>query len=263
MPTLPVSLVPRRLRVALGALLLLHAMPAVAQGSGPAFRATRADLAARATTLESIAAGDDSSKLVRARARRDAARLRARLRDGDFQVGDRIILRVLNDAALSDTFNVAPGRMLPLHTLGTVSLTGVLRSELTEHLRNELGKYFKEPQVTATPLVRVGILGAVTRPGYYALSPDVVITDAVMQAGGPTGSADLARSIVRRGTQELFTEADFTIVAREGHTLDDMNLLAGDEIVVGTRKQISWTSVIQAATAVMTVVGLAVTLASN
>lgn len=263
MPILSASLVSRRLRVVFGAVLLLHAVPAVAQGSGPTFRATRADLAARATTLESIAANGDSSKLARARARRDAARLRERLREGDFQVGDRIILQVLNDAALSDTFSVAAGRVLPLTNLGMVPLTGVLRSELTAHLQRELGKYFKEPQVTATPLVRVGVLGAVARPGYYALSPDIVVTDAVMQAGGPSTNADFARSIVRRGAQELFTSADFRVIAREGHTLDDMNLLAGDEIVVGTRKQVSWMSVIQAATAVMTVVGLVVTLASN
>lgn len=263
MPILSASLPRRRLRILLGAVLLLHGAPAVAQGGGPTFRATRADLETRAATLESIAAGRDSSELARARAGRDAARLRARLRDGDFQVGDRIILRVANDAALSDTFSVVAGRMLPLRNLATVPLTGVLRSELDEHLQRELAKYFKEPQVTATPLVRVGVLGAVMRPGYYAFSPDIVVTDVVMYAGGPTGEADLARSIVRRGQQELWNRDDFTSAVRQGQTLDEMNFVAGDEIVVGTRKQTNWPAIFQATTVLLAVVGLAASLAAN
>jgi protein involved in polysaccharide export with SLBB domain len=245
------------------AVLLLHGAPAFAQGAGPAFRATRADLETRASALEALAAGRDSTEPVRARAGRDAARLRSRLRDGDFQVGDRIVLTVANDAALSDTFSVVASRMLPLRNFGTVSLSGVLRSELTDRVRAELAKYFRDPQVTATPLVRVGVLGAVARPGYYATGPDIVVTDVVMQAGGPTGDADLARSIVRRGERELFNRDDFRVAVRQGQTLDEMNLVAGDEIVVGTRKATNWSAIFQATTVLLAVVGLAASLASN
>src|SRR5213596_640664 len=43
-----------------------------------------------------------------------AAAIRARLADGDFQPGDRVLLRVDSEPALSDTFTVTPGRTLAL-----------------------------------------------------------------------------------------------------------------------------------------------------
>ena len=227
---------------------------------GSALRAARAELEERAMLFETAATARASSSDARGRAAREAARVRERLRDGDFQVGDRVVLVVPNDATLSDTFVVGAARTLQLGNFGTVSLQGVLRSELQARLRDALGRYFREPEVTATALIRLGVLGAVSRPGYYALSPDVVITDAVMQAGGPRSDAELGRTRVRRGTRELWNEADLRIAMRQGLTLDDMNLVAGDEIVIAARRQSPWTMIAQTTTVLVAVVGLAISL---
>src|SRR2546425_1957900 len=59
----------------------------------------------------------------------EATLVRARLTEGDFQPGDRILLLVEGEKELSDTFTVGPQRDILLPNTGTVSLQGVLRSE--------------------------------------------------------------------------------------------------------------------------------------
>lgn len=258
------SRIPTLLRAALvttASLVLL--LPARALPAQSTLRATRVELEERAAAFERAAIAEDSSHEARGRAERNAARLRERLRDGDFQVGDRVVLVVTEDAALSDTFTVGLGRALQLAKFGTVPLQGVLRAELETRLREALGRYFRDPQVTATALVRVGVLGAVSRPGYYPISPDVVLSDVVAQAGGPASNAELSRTVVRRGTRELWNEEDLRLAMRQGRTLDDMSLVAGDEIVIGARRRSPWPIVLQTTTALVAVVGVVMSLSRN
>ena len=115
---------------------------------------TREDLQNLLQRLEQAAASPTYSQPVRDRARADAALLRTRLTEGDFQVGDRIMLVVEGEQALSDTFAVRDGRVLRLPTIGDVSLAGVLRSELEPHLLATMAKYLRDPVVRARSLIR-------------------------------------------------------------------------------------------------------------
>src|SRR6267378_7914578 len=90
-----------------------------------------------------------------------------------FQVGDRILLHVQGDSALSDTFTVVAGPALRLPAIGEISLAGVRRSDLEAHLTRELGRFLKDPVVQARALIRVSVLGEVVRPGYYAVPVDL------------------------------------------------------------------------------------------
>src|SRR2546427_12303895 len=103
-----------------------------------------------------------------------------------FQAGDRILLHVGGDSALSDTFTVVAGPALRLPEIGEISLAGVPRANLEAHLTRELGRFIKDPVVQARALIRVSVLGEVTRPGYYAVPIDLVLADALMVAGGAT-----------------------------------------------------------------------------
>jgi protein involved in polysaccharide export with SLBB domain len=166
-----------------------------------------------------------------------AAAIRQRLRDGDFQVGDRILLSVFSDAARTDTLVVRDGRVIDLPGKAILPLSGVLRSELKDRVTAEVLKYVKAERVDVTPLTRIGVLGEVAHPGYFAFRSDVPITDAIMQAGGPTAVADVERSTVRRASRE-FRSADETRQAvAKGLTLDQFGLTAGDELVVGRQRQ--------------------------
>ena len=162
-----------------------------------------------------------------------AAAIRARLNDGDFHPGDKIILTYYSDATHTDTLIVRAGSVVELPGKVVLPLQGVLRSELNDRLTAELLKYVKAENVNATPLTRIGVLGEVSRPGYFAVRSDIPITDAMMLAGGPTATADVARSVVKRGSVE-YRSADATRRAiAAGITLDQFGIEAGDEIVVG------------------------------
>jgi len=170
-----------------------------------------------------------------------AAAIRARLTDGDFQVGDRIILTYFSDVTHNDTLLVRAGRVVDLPTKTVLSLQGVLRSELKDRLTSELLKYVKAEDVSVTPLTRLGVLGEVSHPGYFAVRPDIALTDAIMLAGGPTAAADLDRSVVKRGTSEYRSASAIRQAMAKGLTVDQFGLSGGDEIVVG--KQPTFTMV--------------------
>jgi len=166
-----------------------------------------------------------------------AMSIRQRLREGDFQVGDRVVVSFTSDVLHSDTLVVRTGRVLELPGRIMVPLEGVLRSEVSDRVSTELMKYVKAEQVEVTPLMRVGILGDVAHPGYFAFASDLPITDAIMGAGGPTATADLDRSIVRRGNAVYRSTDETRAAIANGFTLDQFGLNAGDELVVGQRRE--------------------------
>lgn len=190
--------------------------------SVPRAMATRAE-------LEALAAGksgrvsDQEIKVIR-----------DRLAHGDLQPGDRIALRVLGEQALTDTFTVKPTGGILLPNLGEVPLQGVLRSELNDRLRREIGRFVRNPQLEATALVRVSMLGAVGKPGFYNLPADVLATDAIMAAGGPAKNGDLSKTEIRRGGLLVASKEETGQALQGGASLDQLNVQSGDEITIGT-----------------------------
>lgn len=196
---------------------------------------TRPELTAAAERAEMAVKGGDPS--LKTKNMVVAMSIRQRLRDGDFQVGDRIVVSFSADVMHSDTLVVRAGRVIELPGRIQVPLGGVLRSEVRERVATELMKYVRAEQIEVTPLMRVGVLGDVAHPGYFAFASDIPITDAIMGAGGPTATADLDRSIVRRGADVYRTTDETRTAIANGMTLDQFGLNAGDELVVGQRRE--------------------------
>ncbi len=84
-----------------------------------------------------------------------------RLSSGDFSIGDQISLQVIGESSLTGTFSVTPGPAISLPNIPTISLAGVLRSELEEHLTENLSLYVKDPELQVTSLMRIAMFGAV------------------------------------------------------------------------------------------------------
>ena len=256
--------VERAVRAALAAIVwTLGVTEAVAQTPGSAdLRSpfvSRAVLEQQAAEAERAAMDSRYSPEAREVHRGDAWVLRKRLVDGDFSPGDRIVLMVPGEAALTDTFTVRPGPELLLSNLPPIPLKGVLRSELEPHLTTELGRYLREPNVIAIPLIRVAVLGAIGRPGYYHVPADMLLSDLVMAAGGP-GQADLNRSQIRRGDGTLYEGRDVDVALGDGMTLDMLNLRSGDEFVLEERREVNWGSILRVITLVSGLAALATRL---
>lgn len=170
--------------------------------------------------------------------RRRMQAIRQRLEEGDFRQGDRVRLQVPADTVLSGTFPVNRNRELELPgSYEAVDLSGVLYSEIDSVATAVVSQYVRNPTVRARVLWPVAITGGVSAPGYYNLPPGITLSEALMEAGGPTSSADLDKVAYRRGDRDLLKArrddgGDRTPV--EVITLADLNARAGDELHVPT-----------------------------
>ena len=226
---------PKRHPIWLSLSVALLAYAAPSSGQQVANSSARSALELRAARAESVAALDSEAATVRAERRAEANALRARLREGDFHVGDRITVSVAGEPTMSNTYTVRSGNVLEIPAVGEISLHGVLRSELHDVLLREIGRYIKQPEIQVTMLVKVGILGAIGRPGFYGVAPDAALTDVVMTAGGPTGTTDFARSRIMRGASEFASADRVRRLLEENATIDQLGLQSGDQIIVGER----------------------------
>jgi SLBB domain len=196
---------------------------------------TRTELTAAAAEAEIAATTGDPAK--RAENAMLAAAIRQRLRDGDLQVGDRVVVSYTSDAVHRDTLVVRAGRTLEVSGITVVPVTGLLRSELKDRVSTEVLKYVRAQRIEVTPLMRIGVLGAVSRPGFFAFPSDLPLTDAIMGAGGLAGNAAVDRSIIKRRNQPYRSAGETSKAISGGLTLDQFGLTAGDELVVGQRKE--------------------------
>lgn len=190
--------------------------------------ATRQALEALEGQLAAGAGAADGSTL---------ARVRARLQAGDFREGDLVLLEVQNEPALSDTFTVGPDveLTLPSPTVGSLSLKGVLRSELQREVQTYLGRFILDPVCRATPLLRLSVQGEVARAGFHGVPANAVLAEALMAAGGTTPQADLHESLLERNSEEILDGKALQRAIAAGHTLDDLSLRDGDQIIVARR----------------------------
>jgi hypothetical protein len=209
----------------------------VAQQPSKGALASRADLEAAAADAERTAAqGKDRERNLQI-----ATSIRERLKDGDFQIGDRIAVTTQIDTTHADTLVVRTGRVLVLSGgPPPLALAGVLRSELQPLVEGEILKYVKARRVEAVPLLRVQVMGEVARPNFYDFVSDIPLTTAIMAAGGPTALADMSRAVHRREGREIHSSGETTRAIDRGLTLDQFGFQAGDEIVIGKRAQFNF-----------------------
>lgn len=179
----------------------------------------------------------------------------------DFHVGDRIALTIEGgltpqgaEQTFADTVVVRDGLVLRLPTFGDIPLTGVKRANIQPYLTQQIGKFIKDPVVHAIPLVRISVLGQVGKPGFYTVPSDMLLSDVVMHAGGPSGEADLNKTVVKRDGKEILSKGQAQAALANGETLDQLHIAPGDEVVVGEKSHLGFGTVLQ-------VLGVAASLA--
>lgn len=150
--------------------------------------------------------------------------------------GDQVMLYVEGDTALSKTFTVREGVLIDLPNVGTVSLAGVPRANIESHLNTQLAKYIRKPSVRARALVRIGVVGEVTHPGFYTVSPETGLADAIAQAGGVTQGARVDGLQVTRDGKIQTEEAPARRALASGTSIDQLGMISGDQLVIPPRR---------------------------
>lgn len=154
------------------------------------------------------------------------------LPSNEVRVGDRIVLTVNDEPTLSDTFTVASGPEVHLPGVGVVSLVGVTRADITAHLTTAIARTIREPVVRAQLLLRLAVLGEVARPGFFTLPFDALLSDAISEAGGVTSTADMRKVRVSRRGEVLLDGDAVRDALAAGHTLDALDIAAGDQMLI-------------------------------
>lgn len=193
---------------------------------------SRAELDSLLAQYDQAASAGAYSSDLRDQARREANLIRTRLAEGDFQPGDQIAVSVEGEEKLSGGYVVQPGPTLSLPDIGGISLRGVLRSELEDHLKTELQRFIRSPTVQTRSSVRLMITGSVGKAGYHVLATNTVFPDALLVAGGPSGNAALENIRVERAGRVIWAGGALQQAIIEGRTLDQLSMRAGDHIIV-------------------------------
>ncbi len=228
-------------------------------GDGRRAQATRAELEATLVEIDQVVGSPGYSARLRDARRREAELIRERLRMGDLQVGDQIVLTVLGEPQFSGNFLIGPGRVLSLPGLPDIPLEGVLRAEAQDYLTEQLKRQIRDPRVQVQTNIRLTITGGVGRPGFYQVPADIMATDAIMAAaGGFVGGADPNRTVIRRQGREIWSREAFQGAMLRGMTLDQLNLRTNDEIVVQARPGSPFQSIMMGLGAVSSIIYLLV-----
>lgn len=168
------------------------------------------------------------------------------LEDYRLTVADIVYVIVTNVPDYSGTFQVMPDGSLNLPVLGRVEAWGKTLTELEATITRGYAEteILVEPSITVTlsqisPL-RVNIIGEVSRPGAYQLSPFEgklpTVAIALDTAGGITQYTDLRSIEVRRvnpsNRQEETINISLWDVLTQGDRHQNISLRDGDTIVV-------------------------------
>lgn len=191
--------------------------------------ASRAELAGAIDSLRIVAASVSDAQL-RTEVESQMAGLRTRLETGDVSAGDVVELTVAGEQRWTGEFTVTPRRSIELPGIEPVSLDGALYAEVEPRIAEHLGQYLREPRVDAEVLKRVAVLGAVGSPGFYDVRGSLLISDIVMEAGGPGARAKLDKVRLRRDGKPIGEE--LPRVAFRNLSLDELGVTSGDEVFV-------------------------------
>jgi protein involved in polysaccharide export with SLBB domain len=112
--------------------------------------------------------------------------------------------------------------------------------------------------------LRVSVTGDVGQPGFYSVRTDTPLSDVIMDAGGPSPTADVNKIVLRRGNSVVVSRAGIQEALRSELTMTDIGARPGDELFVPSRpSQSRWGKIAAVAASVGGLVWTAVWLAGR
>ncbi len=152
-------------------------------------------------------------------------------------VGDTIDINVYRQDELNTSVKIGTSGRIMFPLIGDVEVAGKSVFKLRNELREELSKYFVNPQViinvSAIHSQKVIVLGAVKKPGVFPLSSNISAVEVIAQAGGATPDAKLDNVILARGVKDEQKVVSLDLKkAFNGDFSQDRTLLGGDIVYV-------------------------------
>jgi protein involved in polysaccharide export with SLBB domain len=149
--------------------------------------------------------------------------------------GDEVRIRIWGQVNLQANLRVDRSGDIYIPQVGPVHLAGLAVSTLDAHLRQALGRIYRNFDLTVDigqiRAIQVYVAGAARVPGVYTVSSLSTLVDALFVSGGPTVEGSLRSIEVRRGA-ELVTRFDLYGLLIRGDKSKDVKLQSGDVIFI-------------------------------
>lgn len=149
--------------------------------------------------------------------------------------GDTIVLTAWGSLDGTYTLEVNRSGELILPKVGPVRVWGVPFGKLTDILKNQLAKVFKDFQLSVNlgklKMMKIYVVGEVESPGDYDLSSLATVINALSAAGGPTKNGSLRNIKVKRDGKVVET-VDLYDFFLNGDKSRDIRLSPGDTVLV-------------------------------
>lgn len=165
------------------------------------------------------------------------------------RAGDTLRVEVLEDATINREVLVGPDGSISVPLVGTVSVGGKTRAQVSDRLATALAPNFaKRPNVLVSLLSqrsvtgsvsrKVYVIGEVNKPGYVDVGRNTTLLQALALAGGVTDFAAVKRVQLRRlsSSGETVYRFDYGKVLAGQSNVGTSKVVGGDVIVVPARR---------------------------
>lgn len=148
--------------------------------------------------------------------------------------GDELYIRAWGSVEVDYRAAVDRNGQISLPRIGTIGVAGLKASEVEGHVREQIGRVYKNFSLNVTlgqlRSIQVFVVGQARAPGNYTVSSLSTLVNVVFTSGGPNQNGSLRRIQLKRGNQ-LITELDLYDFLTNGNKGQDARLLPGDVIV--------------------------------
>lgn len=149
--------------------------------------------------------------------------------------GDELRIRIWGQVNTQANLRVDRSGDIYLPQVGPVHVAGLPFSQLEAHLRDAVGRVYKNFNLTVDVgqirSIQVYITGEARRPGVYTVSSLSTLVNAIFASGGPSVQGSLRRIQVRRNGAVVSTFDLYNLLLK-GDKSKDVPLLDGDVVYI-------------------------------
>ena len=149
--------------------------------------------------------------------------------------GDELLIRAWGKIDLDARVVVDRAGQIYLPRVGSMSVSGLRYEQLGGYLHAEVGKFFKDFDLSVSMgqlrSIQVFVLGYARRPGTYTISSLSTLMNAVFASGGPAANGSM-RHVQLKRNNAVITDLDFYDVILKGDKALDAPLQSGDVIYI-------------------------------
>ena len=149
--------------------------------------------------------------------------------------GDELLIQIWGQVRLNSHFTVDRTGNIYVPQVGTIHVAGLSFGQLADHLKDQVGKNFRNFDLNVNMgqlrSIQIFVVGQARSPGSYTVSSLSTLVDALFVTGGPTPQGSMRHIQVKREGKTV-TDFDLYDLLEKGDKSNDIALLPGDVIYI-------------------------------